>query len=187
MDRAGFVLVGGKSSRMGRNKALLPFKGRTLLQHVTGVVHAVAGNVTLVGNPVEYSYFGYPVVEDIFHNSGPLSGVHAALHASHAEWNLILACDMPEITSDFLSRLMRHAEGSTADAVLPAGPSGLPEPLCGAYRGRCADAITRALERHICKVTDGLAGLQIEVWRVPEKRYFHNLNTPQDWAYYSNG
>lgn len=186
MDRAGFVLVGGKSSRMGTNKALLPFKGRTLVQHVADQVNAAAGSITLVGNPAEYSYLGYPVVEDIFHGCGPLSGIHTALLASRASWCLILACDLPAITAEFLCRLMERAESSAGDAVLPAGPSALPEPLCAAYRPRCAATIAHALERHVRRVTDGLAGLQVDIWRIPDGGYFHNLNTPGEWAHFCN-
>jgi molybdenum cofactor guanylyltransferase len=186
MDCAGFVLVGGKSSRMGRNKALLPWKGRTLLEHVVSAVSTVARNVSLVGDDAEYTNFGYPVIPDLFPHCGPLSGIHAALRAAQAEWNLIVACDMPEITADFLDMLMTRAGQTDADAVLPSGPSGMIEPLCAAYRLRAAAAIENALERNIRKVTDGLADLRIDVWRVPDSRHFHNLNTPAEWAEYSN-
>jgi len=172
---------------MGRDKALLPFKGRTLVECVAAEVHAVTGTVTLVGDVSRYSNLSYPVIEDIFPGRGPLSGIHAALSASRAEWNLIVACDMPEVTSDFLRKIVERAEGGGADAVLPAGPSGLPEPLCAAYRRRSLEAIAHALERGIRKVTDGLAGLAVDIWHVPESHYFHNLNIPQDWSSYPNG
>jgi molybdopterin-guanine dinucleotide biosynthesis protein A len=187
MIRAGFVLAGGRSSRMGRDKALLPFKGRTLLECVALEVHAVTGDVTLVGDINRHSYLSYPVIEDIFPGRGPLAGIHAALTVSRAEWNLIVACDMPDLTSDFLRKVMERAESGSADAVLPAGPSGLPEPLCAAYRRRSLTSIADALERGIRKVTDGLAGLEVDIWRVPEARYFHNFNTPDDLSSYANG
>ena len=171
---------------MGRDKALLPFKGRTLVEHVAAEVHAVTGAVTLVGDVKRHSYLSYPVIEDILGGRGPLSGVHAALKASRAEWNLIVACDMPDVTSDFLRKLVERAEDGGADAVLPAGPSGLPEPLCAAYRRRSLDTIADALERGVRKVTDGLVGLAVDIWRVPDPCYFHNLNSPEDWSSYAN-
>ena len=187
MKYAGFVLAGGKSSRMGSDKALLPFQGRTLIEHVAAQVLQAAGNVTLVGDPSRYGYFGYPVIEDIFPRRGPLSGIHAALTGSRAGWNLIVACDMPEITAAFLGALLERAESGTAHAVIPTGPSGLPEPLCAAYSSRAADAIRSALERDIRKVMDALAGLEIDLWPVDDSRYFHNLNTPAEWTCYCNG
>lgn len=171
---------------MGRDKALLPFKGRTLVECVAAEVHAVTGNVTLVGDVSRHSYLSYPVIEDIFPGRGPLSGIHAALTASRAEWNLIVACDMPDVTSDFLRKVLDRAESGGADAVLPAGPSGLPEPLCAAYRRRSLEVIADALERGIRKVTDGLARLSVDIWRVPDPRYFHNLNSPEDLSFYAN-
>ena len=186
MNRAGFVLAGGRSSRMGRNKALLPFRGRTLVQYVADQVRCAAGDVSLVGDHTIYSYLGYPVIEDTHPGYGPLSGIHAALHASSAEWNLVVACDMPEITADFLKSLLDRAEKTAADAVIPAGPTGDPEPLCAAYHRRSAATVTDAIERDIHKVMDGLAAIEIEIWSVSEAKYFHNLNTPQEWLCYSN-
>ena len=187
MKCAGFVLAGGRSSRMGQDKALLLFKGRPLIEHVAGEVRGAAGNVTLVGSPSRYIYLGYPVIDDALDQCGPLAGIHAALNHSIDEWNLIVACDMPEITVEFLLTLMERAAAGKADAVLPAGPSGLPEPLCAAYHRRSVDAVGKALASGVRKVTDGLHGLNVDIWRVAEARYFHNLNTPQEWSCYSNG
>jgi molybdopterin-guanine dinucleotide biosynthesis protein A len=187
MKRAGFVLAGGRSSRMGQDKALLLFKGRPLIEHVAGEVRGAAGIVTLVGDPSRYTYLGYPVIEDILPTCGPLSGIHAALTHSTAEWNLVVACDMPEVTAEFLGLMLERAAAGNADAVLPAGPSGLPEPLCAAYNRRSLEAIAAALASGVRKVTDGLRGLNIDIWRVADARYFHNLNTPQEWTCYSNG
>ena len=187
MKWAGFVLAGGRSSRMGSDKALLRYKGRTLVECVATQVHRAAGNVTLVGNPDKYSYLGYPVIRDIYPGSGPLAGIHAALTATRSDWNLIVACDMPELTAGLLTRILRRAQRGNAHAVIPAGPSGLPEPLCAAYN-RCAlGGITQALDRGTRKVMDGLDGLEIDLWRLPRSRPFQNLNTPAEWTCYSHG
>ena len=172
---------------MGSDKALLPFKGRTLVEHVAEQVHQAVGNVTLVGDPHRYSNFSYPVIRDIYPARGPLSGIHAALAASHDEWNLIVACDMPEVTAAFLTKILERAERGKAHAVIPAGPSGLPEPLCAAYSRRALDLIADSLERDIRKVMDGVTGLEIDLWRVPDSRHFHNLNTSAEWSGYCHG
>jgi molybdenum cofactor guanylyltransferase len=182
MKCAGFVLAGGRSSRMGSDKALLPFKGATLVEYVAAQVHQAAGNVTLVADPARNSYLSYPVITDIYPARGTLSGIHAALAASDAEWNLIVACDMPDVSASLLTSILERAESGTAHAVIPAGPSGLPEPLCAAYNRRAIDAIERALDRDIRKVMDALIGLEIDLWQVPDSRHFHNLNTPAEWS-----
>ncbi len=186
MQRAAFILVGGRSSRMGSDKALLSFRGGTLVEHVMAQVHGVISNITLIGDNKRYVNLGYPVIKDSFLGCGPLAGVHASLHSTICEWNLILACDMPEITPEFLSQLMERAESGCADAVIPVPLGGVPEPLCAAYRRRCVDVIANALRDGVRKVTDGLAGLEIDYWSVPHSHFFRNLNTPQEWASYSH-
>jgi molybdenum cofactor guanylyltransferase len=184
---AGFVLAGGESSRMGRDKANLPFHGKTLLEHVAAAVAEAAGSVTLVAPPARYQNLGYPVISDARPGCGPLEGIHTALGASPAAWNLIAACDLPVISTRFLKLIMAAADACGADCLIPAGPSGRLEPLCAAYHSRCRAAIGEALERNIRKVTDSLAGLRMATWSVPESSWFQNVNTPQDWTPYLNG
>lgn len=181
MKAAGFVLAGGRSSRMQRNKALLPYRGGTLAGHVAEIVRAAAGSVTLIGDPRIYGELGYEVLSDIQPGQGPLSGIHTALSADRAEWNLVVACDMPRVTKDFLCRLLERARHGGADCVIPSGPSGLAEPLCAAYHLRCLPVIGRALETGVHKVMQAFADVPLDIWRIPESGCFQNVNTPQEW------
>jgi molybdopterin-guanine dinucleotide biosynthesis protein A len=187
IPRAGFVLVGGKSSRMGKDKASLPFRGGALVEHVSAAVAEAAGNVTLVGPPERYRGLDLKIIPDRIPGLGPLGGIHTALSASPAIWNLIVACDLPVVSGEFLKMLVAAAEVSGCDCLIPEGPSGRPEPLCAAYHSRCLPAIGAALDRDVRKVTDALAGLRIAPWSVPESFWFRNVNTPEDWTQYLNG
>src|SRR5882672_6033560 len=98
---AGFVLTGGRSSRMGRDKALLPVAGSgpagglSLVERTAELVRGAAGSVILIGMPERYAHLGLPVVADIVEDCGPMGGLLTALHVTHADSNLIVACDMP--------------------------------------------------------------------------------------------
>jgi molybdopterin-guanine dinucleotide biosynthesis protein A len=184
MTRAGFVLAGGKSSRMGRDKALLEWQGTTLIIRVAEAVKAAAGSVALIGDPAKYGGFGYSVYGDVFPGCGPLGGIRTALTVTRADWNLVVACDMPEVEPAFLRGLLDRAEAVGADCLLPAGESARPEPLCGVYHRRALVAIERALDAGVRKVLDGLAGVRLEVLRVGGGRQFRNINTPEEWTEY---
>ena len=172
---AGFVLVGGRSTRMGRDKATLPYHGTTLAEWIARQVSEAAGSATLVGNVDT----GIP---DLYPGEGPLGGIITALEHSRAEWNLIVACDMPYAEAPFLRRLLHAARESGADALIPHGPSGLPEPLCAVYRRQALDTIRASFAAGTRKVTDGLAGLVVVTLEIEEVAQFQNLNTPEDWA-----
>ena len=178
--RAGFVLVGGKSSRMGCDKALLPFHGEPLARHIAAVVATAAGSATFVGDPEIYGHLGYAVVRDRKPGLGPLSGIHAALSVSDRDWNLIVACDMPEITAPFLTNLLDLAEQRDADCLVPAGPSGRPEPLCAVYHRRSLAHIEAALEAGVFKVMHAFGGAKVSVCPVMDAALFQNCNTPRN-------
>jgi molybdopterin-guanine dinucleotide biosynthesis protein A len=187
MGRAGFVLVGGKSSRMGRDKALLSHQGTTLVEHVAAQVVAAAGSATLIGPPERYEFLGLPVVADSVSNFGPVAGIQAALQATGEDWNLIVACDMPSVSADFLRSLFEAAEQCGADCLVPHSPSGLPEPLCAVYHRNCLAGINRAIGEDLRKTTSALSKLRVSAWPVSESLWFQNLNTPEDLATYRHG
>ena len=169
---------------MGRDKALLPYRGTTLAQSVAAAVRAVTETVRVVGSPLHHAYLGYPVVVDVYPGEGPLGGILTALQQTSADWNLIVACDMPGLEADFLRRLLDTAEHSSGDALVPAGPSGRLEPLCAAYHRRSLQGLYTAFARGVRKIAAALEEVRTITWHVPEVSCFQNVNTPEDWAAY---
>ena len=177
-SRAGFVLAGGQSSRMGQDKALLPWKGSTLIESVAREVLDAAGNVTLIGSPDRYGSLGFPVVCDRIEGCGPLGGLHAALSSTDAEWNVLVACDMPAVTHELLEELLAAAEASGCDALVPETPGGL-EPLCAVYHVRLLSAVESAIHSKLLKMQDFVSTIQARRWPVSDATPFRNLNTPE--------
>ena len=164
---------------MGRDKARLPFRGGELVGAVAAAVARAAGNVTLVGHAE------LPAIPDRYPGEGPLGAILTALDHSSAEWNLIVACDMPEVSDAFLGELLERAMRSPADVLLPYGPDGLPQPFCAVYRRRTLAALEEQFARGVRQVTRALSGLAVERFVVAEVSLFQNVNTPQDWAAYA--
>jgi molybdopterin-guanine dinucleotide biosynthesis protein A len=185
MHRAGFVLAGGQSARMGRDKALLPYGSATLIEAVAGRVRAVVNPAALIGDPRKYAHFGYPVHPDLVPGSGPLGGLHAALHLGWADWNLVVACDMPYLTGTILAALFERAE-SVADpqlaCVVPLTEDGEPEPLCAVYHSSCLSAVERALNEKRRKMKVLLSELQCVRQGGWPSRLFTNVNTSEEWT-----
>ncbi len=179
---AGFVLAGGKSTRLGQDKALLHYRGKPLVSHVAGEVQAAAGSVIVVADPTLYMDLGLRVVADRRPGLGPLAGIETALGLGEAEWNLIVACDMPNLDQSWLGKLIDEAVrgGDAADCVLGVSPSGV-EPLCAMYRARVLMQVTAALDSGVRKVTDALQGLQVAHFRIDNQSVTANVNTPEDW------
>jgi molybdenum cofactor guanylyltransferase len=184
---AGFILAGGESSRMGRDKALLELGGVPLIQRTARLVESVAGTPTVIGNTEAYRSFGLRLIGDDWPGAGPLGGIATALRASDAPWSLVVACDLPYLTREWLDYLVARAGASPADAVVPINALGA-EPLCAMYHKRGEAGIRRALERGTRKVTDGLKEIRIEAiapgeWKAfdSEGLLFKNMNSPEDY------
>lgn len=180
MRRAGFVLVGGNSSRMGRDKALLPWNGTTLAQHVAGIVSEAAGCAALLGDPARFGGLGYPVYADRVPGRGPIGGILTALLVSPAEWCLVAGCDMPAISLAILRLLLDEADGSAVQCVVPMGASG-PEPLCAVYHRSCLPVLEQAVARGRLKMRDVVRELSTRLVTGIDPGCFVNLNTPEEF------
>jgi len=186
-NRAGWVLAGGASRRMGTDKALLELEGRPLALLAAARIAPVCDCVSLVGDPAKYQSLGLPVVPDRFPGEGPLAGVEAALRTTDADWNLVVACDMPELDSSILESLF----AAGADCAVPSYSDGKVEPLCVVYHRRCHAVILAAMEDGVRRVKDALARMEanhaITYVPVSSRASFANLNTPEELRRYRNG
>jgi molybdopterin-guanine dinucleotide biosynthesis protein A len=181
-----FVLAGGKSTRMGKDKAFVEFEGRTLLARALELAALVASDVRIVGGRGKLAAFA-PVVEDVFRDRGPLGGIHAALRNSATDINLMLAVDMPFVSWALLRYLISQAEKSgEAAAVVPRGKEGW-QPLCAIYRRAFADAAEEALragQNKIDRLFDKVRVREVGQDELDRAGFspamFRNLNTPEE-------
>ena len=186
VSRAGYVLTGGRSSRMGRDKALLPFGSGTMAAAVAARVEQAVGSVTLVGSDPAHARLGYAFLPDAWPGQGPLGGVVSVLGRTEAESNLIVACDMPGLTAAYLERLMAAMEAAVTrpDVMAASGPAARIEPLCAVWRRSTHRRVERAFaagERSVMAVLTG-EDLLVELLETSEAACFQNVNTPEDWA-----
>ncbi|HUS07171.1 MAG TPA: molybdenum cofactor guanylyltransferase [Bryobacteraceae bacterium] len=177
---AGFVLAGGRSARMGRDKALLPWGHGLLIQHVAAEVAAFAGSATIVGGADACRSLGFPYFADKYPGFGPVGAIATALSHSDAEWNVIAACDMPMLTAAFLESLYTRVSPQV-DAVIPRTPDGRIHPLCALYRRSVRKACESAVANSIHRVSDLISGISAEYVNTVDGSFCRNVNTPADW------
>lgn len=187
-DVAAFVLAGGKSSRMGVDKAFVLLDGRTLLARALELARSAASDVRIVGDAAKFAAFA-PVVEDAFRGCGPLGGIHAALQSSPAELNLVLAVDVPFVSPALLEYLITRARSSASFRVTAARVGGRLQPLCAVYRREFAIAAEQALRAGHYKIDAFFDVARTQMIREEElveagfsPTMFRNLNSPEDLA-----
>jgi molybdenum cofactor guanylyltransferase len=183
----GFVLAGGKSTRMGQDKAAVMLHGRTLLEHTLAALRVVCRDVAILGKYELYGTMG-PVYEDIFPGCGPLSGIHAALTNSQTQFNLIIAVDTPFLAPAFLRYLAERAITSGAVVTTPE-INDYTQPLCTVYSLDFLPIAEQALRQGNYKIVPLFPRGKTLVIKESELRkfafaadMFENLNTPDDLA-----
>ena len=185
MKATGIILCGGKSSRMGTNKALIKFQGEKLINRAVRILKRLFCEIILVTNtPDIYSDQDVRIVTDIIPGAGALGGIFTGLFYAGCEYAFICACDLPFLDKRFIefmrSRIERH------DVVIPRSHDGL-QPLYAFYSTRCLQKIERQILWGDMKITDFFKGLK--VFEIPAEtiaafdphdRIFFNINTPED-------
>jgi len=212
---AGYVLAGGASSRFGQDKALVEIGGQTVLSRMCGLIAEAAGSVAVVAASERYPDLQLKIVEDRWPGEGPLGGIITALAATAqrsvgSDWNLIVSCDMPFLTRDWLSHMIERtlpgapqsrslaslgmtnkgtpeAANGDPEVIVPRSEHGL-EPLCACWRTSSVETLQSAFDEGVRKVTEAMKRLRMEVldethWKRFDSagRLFWNMNTQQDY------
>lgn len=179
------ILAGGKSSRMGKDKAFVAFSGRPLIEILIDKISSVFGDLIIVTNkPALYRKYGLRIEVDITKDKGPLAGIYTGLISSEDNYNFIFACDMPFLSRDLIRYMAGERDGY--DAVIPEY-NGRLEPLCAVYSKSCIRPIETELSRNNLKISDFTKYINARIIRGDEiskfgsdRILFANINTPED-------
>ena len=127
-----YILAGGKSSRMGQEKAFLSLNGREMIEYAVAQARAAADETVIVGPKEKFMGYG-KTIPDVFEDKGGLGGIHAALNRTSSEYNLVLGLDTPFLDAKFLKYLIQKAIENKRTVTVPRTKDGL-HPLCAVYR-----------------------------------------------------
>ena len=183
---SGFILAGGKSRRMGTNKALLPLGGRRLVDRAIELLSPHVEDVFVVGPPEVFPFLHVPVRADEIRQAGPLGGILTGLRHARFDKSLVLGVDLPFLSGEVLQRVLRAAESADADVTIPRYHD-TQETLCGVYSRRCITPIEGMLMAGHKSVLDLLSRvktlvLEEEVFKdLLAGEPFFNINTREDY------
>jgi molybdenum cofactor guanylyltransferase len=191
---SGYVLAGGKSSRMGADKAFLKLDGETFIARAVGNLSKICP-VKIVLNRSQTHFIeklpaDVPHIFDRFENRGAPGGIHAAFLDCETEYAVILAVDFPFVSSDILAKLAEIAqENADVSAIVPRQTDGRPQPLCAVYRVKtCLPPLEKLLdENDSASVRDMLELIfpryieQAELNTETDKNLFFNVNHRTDF------
>ena len=173
---------------MGRDKALLELDGVPMVVRTARLVEPLVTSVIVVAPSERYASLGLEMIPDRWPGEGPLGGIVTALGASSADWNLILACDLPFLTAEWIAWIVSRAQHSSARAVVPESGRGI-EPLAAMYRTDCGPLLTATFERGVRSVSEALRELVVDrvtmdQWSALDSAdtLLQNINTPLDFA-----
>jgi molybdenum cofactor guanylyltransferase len=188
MKVGAVILAGGKSSRMGQNKALLPINGLSNIERIKNKISEVFEDILLVANDREiYEFLHLPIVEDKVKEKGPLAGIQAGLLAAKHDANVFIACDMPFVAVEIANKLIEESEGY--DVVIPV-VAGKHQPLFAIYKKSILPVLEACLLNDQLRIKHLLD--QVKVNYVSEsqlvikeidnlEQVFYNMNHPSEY------
>lgn len=180
-DVTGVILAGGRSRRMGRDKATLEVAGETLFARTSGMLRSLFPRVLIAGDRPDLTQPDLPCVPDIYPGSS-LGGIHGGLSAASTPWVFVVPCDLAFPDPELVRFILRHKEG--CDSVVLRTPGGF-EPVFALYHKRCLPAMEEMLRRGSCRIYDLYEQMQVcylDAEELPSgwERALLNLNTPED-------
>ncbi len=179
-DATAIVLAGGRSTRMGTDKSMLPIDGRPMIEHICRQLCGTFSRVLLSANDAErFAFLGLDVIPDRIPDQGPLMAVASALEASDSELNLVVGCDVPRIELPLVRRML--SEAGEADIVLPVTGDGREQPLFAVYRRGVRQCMNAALESGSRRFSDIYGSCRVRHIEIKEADRLVNLNTMADY------
>ncbi|WP_162944319.1 molybdenum cofactor guanylyltransferase [Paenibacillus aceti] len=172
MQITSIIIAGGRSSRMGMNKALLPLDGKPVIEQLIEELEPLSQSILIAGGELrDYEYLGRKVVADFYPGLGPLAGLHAGLSASTTAWNLVVACDMPFVRRAVFEAIVARAtqieknalnqEDERTQAII-VKIDGRVQPLLAAYSRSVLPELSTSLVSGRLRMTEWAAGLRAE-------------------------
>jgi molybdenum cofactor guanylyltransferase len=187
INATGFITAGGRSSRMGTDKAWLELGGRAMIEQVIAALAPVTSGLAIIANNPEYARLGLPVFADEQTGIGPLEAIRTALANSATSRIVLVGCDLPFVSED-LFRFLLNIPGDH-QAVVPVGADGRLEPLCAIYSSETLPVVTNLIARGERKISLLFDPISTRFVAFDELRhlkgaqlFFENINTPQDYA-----
>ncbi|HEY8240069.1 MAG TPA: NTP transferase domain-containing protein [Kiritimatiellia bacterium] len=179
----GLVLAGGRSKRMGQDKALMVLQGRPQLDVCVELLGTVCERVFVSTRPDQADEPGrkkHPQIVDAFGEIGPMGGILSAM-AEHPGWAwLVVACDLPRLDASTLRHLIAHRNVSRL-ATAYRGHENLPEPLCAIYEPAYFERLKEFLDQGIQCPRKAMIRSDVELLELPDPRVLENVNTPGDF------
>ena len=185
VELTGIVLAGGKSSRMGRDKALMEFRGRPLIQHAVDILKQVCHQVVISSNKKVHHIAGCEIWQDELAVQAPMVGIYSCLKRSSHAWNIILSCDMPLVDPKLFDFLLSH--DLTKDVIVPVHDEVRIEPLCGLYNRSAVPLLERSIQSEHYSLMEFIRAANHELVEIGpgmegyRKEMFTNLNAADDF------
>lgn len=179
----GYILAGGKSSRMGTDKGLLLFEGKTMIQYVIDQMQPVFTKLVIVSNNPEYEKFGLEVIPDLIKDIGPAGGIYTVLNHSETKLNFIVSCDMPFVTKEAIDFVFKNRNESQ---IVLLENQGKLEPLFGIYAKDCEAVWLQLIQQNTIKLQDMVLHFKLKTIlgennEIFAASFFKNINTKEDF------
>ncbi len=190
MKVTGILLAGGKSSRMGQEKGLIPFLGKPLISFAIRFLSKTCDLVLISSDSEKYHSFGFEVVPDEIPGRGPMGGIYSCLKHSYTQSNLILSCDMPFVSTELINYLIKNSDGYQATVPWHFGDHF--EPMCAIYDKSMIPVLETFMSKDNYKLPDVFREVALNAIRIDEKLSFYhphlffNINSDSDLDIASN-
>lgn len=168
----GYILAGGKSSRMGTDKGLLSLGSKPLIQYVIEKLEPAVEKIVIVSNNPEYRNFGFEVINDVIKDCGPAGGIHSALNHCHSRQVFVVSCDLPFISTQAARYIIQNA--ALQQITIPVYHERT-EPLFAVYTNECLKKWQELIEHRIIKLHDMVSYFKLLKLNVSNNELFNEL------------